>query len=271
MAIDKKSLRSALEELSKLAEQLRSRVNGLSDEQILRGYEFVDRAISDVDRLLATEGEVTAFDDFLHSVGKSVINAQEEIDIESMKYLQGVKNNPYLQPSTFRIPSVKAEMKFALEKTKGKRLGLVFYRRTQQAREQHQQSLSFEIKAVPPPVELIKQVLHDAPGIRVELDPTRRKEILDIVEKVHGVRAPLTNAIDRPRVLIWVPGDDPEYFLFRGTRDKLGVWHLSIKSDRLEDSLVEILPYRVEARHAPLRKWVVKFAEAQVKYFRELG
>lgn len=274
MAIDKAALETALDQLTTKAAELAVIVTTLSDEQVQEKYNSVDRAIAAVDRLVVGEGEATPFDGFLRSIGQSVVQAQEDIDIESRKYMLGVKDKPYAQPSMFRIPSVKAEMKFALEKTSSESLGLIFYRRTQQAREQHQQSLSFEIKAVPPTPEMVKALLHDAPGIRLELDPVTRQAILDRVAALPGGDPALTRAPDRPRVLIWGPGDVGDYFLFRATtasNGKLGVWHFKPMPGDAADTIAAVLPYVQEPQHAPLRLWVAKLAEAQVKYLTELG
>jgi hypothetical protein len=83
--------------------------------------------------------------------------------------------------------------------------------------------------------------------------------------------APLTDAVGRDRVVVWKPGETSEYFLFRATKDKLGVWYLSFRSNGPEDAFKEVVPYAVLDRHGPLRAWIVRLAEAQVMYFANLG
>ncbi len=123
------------------------------------------------------------FSDFFQQIGEAVVDAQGKLDEKSESYRNDAKTKNYLPPTVFRIPRVSAEMKFSLEKVAGKKLGLVFYSEKTEAKQMHDQSVQFEIVAVPLPPEYVAKVAEER----------RQKES---EEEVYGKSAP-TRAMPR--------------------------------------------------------------------------
>ena len=91
------------------------------------------------------------FADFLTNVGKAMVRAQQDLDAESQKYAATPVGQTL--PSLFRLPRVGAQMKFALEKVEGSKLGLVFFGRKSESSERYEHTLDFEVVAVPAPAD----------------------------------------------------------------------------------------------------------------------
>jgi hypothetical protein len=84
---------------------------------------------------------------FFKTVANSLVEAQRRFDLRSVRYLAG---GPLL-PTTFRIPSLHAEMSFAVETTRGNRIKARLFRSGEEHREQskREQRLEFDIHATP--------------------------------------------------------------------------------------------------------------------------
>ena len=95
-----------------------------------------------------------SFQEFFQQVADGVVKAQRSLDTVSAGYLADARRQPHVLPSVFRIPKVSAEAKFALESTDGKTVNLVFFKKTEEATTRHQQTVQFDVMAVPPPPEL---------------------------------------------------------------------------------------------------------------------
>ncbi len=276
MPIPRLELKEALQNLRQAAKDLFLAIeeNEITDEEIKNQYATVDSAIASVDGIMAGEGEKTDFKQFFHEVGRSLVGAQEMLDEESGAYLKRIQSGArdYIQPAVFRIPRLKADVKFAFEKVSREGVNLIFYRRTQQAKEQHQQSLSFELASAPPPPEVVARLRQIAPAIELVLVPADRKAIL---ERLPAQEPPLTRKIDLPRVLIWPAAGAQEFFLARALKtdadNKVGIWHLVLSGQ--EPELKEVVAFKAtvpSATRLPLRAWVLKLAEAQFQYLESL-
>lgn len=95
------------------------------------------------------------FTEFMTHIGESLRSAQERLDDASDEYLQALKasKRAHIPPTIFRIPKLTADMKFSLERVGSKKVSVVFYSKEDKVRELHQQSVSLEIVAVPPPAD----------------------------------------------------------------------------------------------------------------------
>lgn len=276
MPIPRTELKEALQNLRRTAKDLYKAIEEteMTDEQLRNKYASVDSAIASVDGIMAGEGEKTNFTQFFHEVGRSLVGAQEMLDDESGAYLKRIQSGgrDYIHPSVFRIPTLKAEVKFAFEKIDSKGVNLIFYRRTQQAKEQHQQSLTFELASAPPPPEVVARLKRTIPSIDLVLVPADRKAILD---RLPAQQPPLTRKIDQPRVLIWEAAGAKEYFLARAlksdSQNKVGIWHLSLSGQAPELKTVVAFKDNVPSEtRLPLHAWVLKLAEAQFHYLESL-
>jgi hypothetical protein len=92
------------------------------------------------------------FAEFLTEVAQAMVDTQSRLDLQSEAYLQGSSNARPL-PALFRLPRLKGQMKFALEKGQDKKLNLLFYSSSAAASTLQQHELDFELVAVPPPPE----------------------------------------------------------------------------------------------------------------------
>jgi hypothetical protein len=80
-----------------------------------------------------------------------MVSAQQRLDGQTEAYLSG-SSNPQPLPAMFRIPKLTAAMKFALSKDSAEGFKLFFRSETSESRKQ-EQSVTFDIVAVPPPPE----------------------------------------------------------------------------------------------------------------------
>jgi hypothetical protein len=91
------------------------------------------------------------FAEFLGEISGAMVAAQQRLDGQTESYLAG-SSSPLPLPTMFRIPRLAAEMKFALstESAEGFKL---FFQTEESETTRQEQSLTFEIVAVPPPPE----------------------------------------------------------------------------------------------------------------------
>jgi hypothetical protein len=91
------------------------------------------------------------FAEFLGEISGAMVAAQQRLDGQTESYLAG-SSSPLPLPTMFRIPRLAAEMKFALstESAEGFKL---FFQSEESETTRQEQSLKFEIVAVPPPPE----------------------------------------------------------------------------------------------------------------------
>lgn len=143
-------------------------------------------------------GQSTEFSAFLKDMSDGFVEAQRSLDDESYRYLQSTYDQDHIPPTTFRIPKLKASMRFQMERSIRNRAGLVFYSNTKTASEAHQQGIEFEITAAPAPPELSGA---PRPQILFAIDrPTRDKvfEALGVLNKNTAEEM----LVNRARVLI---------------------------------------------------------------------
>jgi hypothetical protein len=84
----------------------------------------------------------------------------------------------------FRLPKLKATMKCAVKRTEEEGLNLLFYRDVAQASVQHQQTIDFELVAVPPPPEaglVPGRFFSLMPRIDLVLDAADRRALLELL------------------------------------------------------------------------------------------
>lgn len=210
---------------------------------------------------MTREGQVSEFGKFFSAVGDSLVRAQTEMDRKSAVYIEETRNHPHALPSTFRIPKISADIKFALQSVQGSKVNLLFYSKHKQSQEQHEQRLKFDIVAAPPPPEITEKILKRTldtgalPAVSFISNPVDRKKILTaIIDTTKGIVRRLFKQ-NADRVLIVEnragnpaenagdnPPPDPDYFVLlanpkaAGQSDEdahknTGVWHLSFQKD----------------------------------------
>jgi hypothetical protein len=120
---------------------LAAKTAGFSEASVERLLEVAAR----VEQRFPGCAEDQPISSFLDDVASSLVEAQQRLDERSARYLDG---QPLL-PTTFRIPSLHAEMSFAVEATRGKRIKARLYREEQREQAKREQRLAFDIHAAP--------------------------------------------------------------------------------------------------------------------------
>ncbi len=241
-------------------------------------------------------GRSWGFSEFLSSVGSCMVSAQRKLDGESQQYVvEQLKQQGMGLPAMFRIPKLSAEIKFALSTEKTTGLNLLLFSDKQKSSEQHQQSMSFDVVAMPPPPEVIRAVQSAAPRIGLVLDPAERARVFDAVSQVKDSkvleRGELLGDPNRPEsenletvrdYVVIIPADldveeaaPKQYFLFQADEAEehlLGIWSLQIGA--AEPNLQPV--YRFSAKPKPgeniaaFKEWLTALGEAQAKILKAL-
>lgn len=229
----------------------------------------------------APEPDVTTFSDFLADIGNSVVRSQEQLDQRSVEYLSSIQDRPYIPPTLFRIPKISASLKVGLEKKSSDKLNVLLYTRKSEQSELNQQSLDFEISAVPPSPELLR-LLHDqTPKINFLFDRVQRASIFEMIktliaslpanDKLGPQLERIIQSENQPRVLIWPIEELQNYLiLFAGksTDEDVGVWFLQ-KEAAEKVSVIPIIRQDLKSKfgedQSPLRKLVLDLGESQAK------
>ncbi|HAB15914.1 MAG TPA: hypothetical protein PLX89_20720 [Verrucomicrobiota bacterium] len=243
-----------------------------------------------------------SFGKFIESVGSSVAEAQKQLDQqarESFGKTSGA-DGPLL-PTLYRIPKLTADVKFAFTKKGEEKLNLVFYSKAEEASTLHQQSISFEIAAIPLPPELQKQISERttllpseleksasdrAPSIRLVVESETRKKVFDAISTFQEQSTLGTRKLDlfeleelddkvQDRVLIVEApelAENPQYLLFyadaaSGTA-AVGIWHvdLQVASDPKVKVVIRFsIPNAPGEEQKVMRDFVAKLGELQSK------
>lgn len=208
------------------------------------------------------DADSVRFGDFLSMAGNSLVAAQDELDEQSKRYLQRNQGREHIHPSVFRIPKLKAEIKFALEKESERGFNLLFYKGKDQETTRHQQGMSFEVISVPPSPETLNTLRTERPQVDFILAPSARRALLERAAKATLTPASQPNADDReiledaarrPRVLIWEKGaaedgESAHYLLYADRpgslkKAKAGLWLLTRKTADTQDRLTVVFRY----------------------------
>ncbi len=129
-------------------------------------------------------GATSTFADFLGEVGRAAIDTQERLDLANRAAVAAGVASGGIPLGVFQMPKLHGEIRFALEKTQSEKLGLVFHSHRKAEQSRNEQSLTFDILAVPPPPELIQAVREAHPNLALVLSRSRRSEVFATLNKV---------------------------------------------------------------------------------------
>lgn len=226
--------------------------------------------------------EGTNFADFLANIGTSFIETQQKLDQQSIEYLNSIQDRPYLPPTVFRIPKISAELNVALEEKKGMGVNVILFSKQQEMSTYNQQSMNFEIAAVPPSPELLQILRDQTPKIDFLFDTMKRQSVFDQIEKLTPqqnnpkLKAQLqiiATQDNRNRVLIWPIGANGTFLiLFAGeaSGDDVGIWFLNTQKEDLEPVLRLDLKPKPGENQGPLREFVFELGQTQEKLLGSL-
>ena len=246
--------RTAAGHICKLVEKDKA----LTAEETQKALDHFERLYDNVMVLaekMTQEGQVSEFGKFFSAVGDSLVRAQADMDRKSAVYIEESTKHPHVLPSTFRIPKISADIRFALQSVQGSKVNLLFYSKHKQSQEKHEQRLKFDIVAAPPPPEVTEKILKrtldrgSLPSLSFIANPDDRKAVLKAIidNTKDGVRRLFKHNTNR--VLIaenWdetLTGRPPADFFILLANPKtetqsdeeahknLGVWHLSFQAE----------------------------------------
>ncbi|MFC1822085.1 hypothetical protein ACFL9T_05210 [Thermodesulfobacteriota bacterium] len=249
----------------------------IPEEEFGPRFSEIEKKFIDLSLLSETPGKRSKFSEFFSSVGDSVVEAQKSLDVRSNEYLGIALAQTHVLPTVFRIPKVSAEIKFALEKSEGEEVDLIFYSQSEQATTMHQQSVNFEITAVPPPPELAEKIISLTPRIDLILSLSTRAAVFNAVEASETLpslhKEVLLKEENRDRVLI-SPADPEKRYLLLFAADTtvvkhIGVWHLILTPPRLEPVYYYDRAPRQGEVLKPLKDMVLDLAKKQAEFLKQ--
>lgn len=202
--------------------------------------------------------ESTELETFFTQVGRSLVSAQQQLDQRSQEYtaqLTAAGADPSMA-TLYRIPKVSAELKFAIEKVSKKGINLLVHKAGSQSSVLNQQSVNFEIAAIPAPAGTLEAVRRQAPRLQLLLGSDLRQQVLEDIaaaEASEGSHADDSAALkeaqewlsSRPEHLLIIEAAPTaeSYWVARiasteeasGDPSRLGLWHLSPGNGEAEE------------------------------------
>lgn len=214
---------------------------------------------------------------FLEGMANSMVSIQRRLDAHNTEYLTTALSDPAVVPAQFRMPRLSAELHFALEKVTSEGWDILIYEKANEARELHQQTLTAEMVAAPPPPELLESLRAVTPLVSLVLAPNERNQIRLLVEQGQPrVQKELLETW--ARVLIFraqttTSGGEYLLALSRGTDNDgdLGIWHVKEKPPSVTVARRYGVKPRASEHTAELRKLLSAVADSQVAWLKRLG
>lgn len=260
-----KTVEEALKGIHDLPNREGDRKAPREDAAAQRFIDFYNQAKRRSDELrdaletLAVELEIergTGFGRFIATIGESVVDAQRSLDSESQRYLAETAGRSEVLPSVFRIPRVRADIKFALRETRQRGVNVVLFQSRTGAETMHQQSLKFDIVSIPPPPELgpaLRAGKIVLPHIEFVLSSVERERIREVLRRVESAPSKISNMLQDvhfDRVLFLRAGPfgepeagepSPEQFLvvYVDRAAKMGIWQLTLGTPPRLQTVVE--------------------------------
>lgn len=244
-----------------------------------------------------------SFSSFIQSVGKSLSSAQASLDSQARESIRAsVAADAPLLPTLYRIPKLSAEVKFAFGEKTAQGLNLIFFSKKEQASEEHQQSIAFDIVATPPPPELLERLKNDVPNLPLVLAPTVREEVVQGIQRFRQLRKDLedlaptklkrleldhlpkpgeTDASLSHLVIIQIPDPTTRRFLVFAAGDstapdrahEIGAWHVDLTDPKVP-GLQAVLRYSSEGdtgeHQGFLREFILALGKRQAEFLRGL-
>jgi len=216
----------------------------------------------------------TNIQSFMDGVANSMIEAQNKLDKASMEYLQSGNASPVAHPAVFRIPRLRAELRFAMEAVDEEKVNVIFYQAGSQKTESHQQVIEFDLTAVPPPLETVTQVKKSLPRVSHVLGRSLREELRGMVETQGGEEfEPWKDLLIQnwKNVVVLTMGSPDDCLLFYVSGDAkevdvdkdLGVWIVHLPTREVKVLYRHGYKPRVKDDIRPLRALILRIAEKQ--------
>ncbi len=129
------------------------------------GADVSDDDLDEFEKLLETIDELRTLvgdqregkiSEFFEEVGQGIVSAQQQLDQQSVEYNNA--RSSVAPPTSFRIPKVDAEIRFAMSKSSSKGFNVLLFGSKSASSQSQQNSVKFEIAAVPPPPDHVQGV-----------------------------------------------------------------------------------------------------------------
>ncbi|MBL9128843.1 MAG: hypothetical protein JNL97_14415, partial [Verrucomicrobiales bacterium] len=174
MPPDRNRLKQLAGDLRSAARDLKSKAEAFYDSvDDGENWPAIEKALADVaereasvSAALTASGELlgagvrpeasSTFAEFLGDVGQAAIETQKRLDAANRAAVANGLAGGGVPAGVFQMPKLHGEVRFALEKTQGRKIGLVFYSKQDQTQSRNEQSMDFDIVSVPPSPELIQ-------------------------------------------------------------------------------------------------------------------
>lgn len=140
------------------------------------------------------------FGSFLTEIGDSIVDTQQQLDEQSRQYLEGIKQQPHILPSVFRIPKVSANIKFGMRKSSEKGFNIIINKQSETDETTLNQSMQFEILSVPPPPDFQQQFYNLVPSVRFIFSSAQRTAIFNDIER-YKVRSDQSSGLKKDMLL----------------------------------------------------------------------
>jgi hypothetical protein len=227
------------------------------------------------------EPAIFDFDEFFEKVADGFIKAQQNLDAASAQYLAAVSKQPHALPSVFRIPRVAADVKFALEKTAGKKIQLLFFKNENVATTLNQQTVQFEIVAAPPPAGLLIGPVTAFPV----LSKSRRAELFKLIQDYllpspNNTPALTDQLLDRARlakdpnsvIVISVDGDRRFLLAYAGdgASGNVGLWYLDLETQPVSFAVIRKFGSPNDPNIESVRAFLFKLGMQQKEFLAKL-
>lgn len=266
----------------KFVEQLAPRVDEYLKQLEKLKEALVDSELVDQNTVPSLQNvQNVTFSSFLKKMGQAVLDAQKDLDEQSKGYLLQNKNASHVVPTVFRIPKVSASIKFGMKEVSESGFNIFLAKESNKEESSLDQSLNFDIQAVPPPPNIYELLSQQAPVMTMVLDAITREEIqrgLEFYEPrpeqkelavetllSHWDEVVITRSELEGRAVFLL------FFAEKAQKNLTGIWYYEPVSPegskRLESILAYNSPTRKEERPDLLHDLILDFSQKQQNFF----
>lgn len=120
------------------------------------------QAVAEAER--AIPGAQQGLDAFFGEVSNGMLTAQRHLDQQSARYsAESAAGQEGGMPTLFRIPKASAEFQFAMEESSSQGFNVLILSGERAKKETVHHKVSFDVVAVPPPPEMLQEILRERP------------------------------------------------------------------------------------------------------------
>jgi len=212
---NKEELETARGKLQKAVAQFKGKIESPNQDALETQFEQIRDLVAEMSGLIYdSAGEI---DEFFTAVGDGLFKAQVELDKKSLEYERARPD--IALPVAYRIPKVKAEIKFAMTKEKSKKFSVLVFGTKSTKSETMQNSVSFEVTTAPPPPEFMEGLSLGAGFIT---NPDQRQGIFDELKSwpLEGLKKQAVNRIASNKKTLILINNESNWLFVLPLKDK---------------------------------------------------